>query len=167
MKALAMGVGDKLIFDFELDFAGTLRCIPMIVRLKLDLCGIKLSLRQWSRFSRDEREALTYRPCGTAIEVPAYRAYLAWLIETRAGETPIDLPIDPSPDWADAGRVPGRLVDHVRGLGLPAPTAAAWSRLTTLQRFTLIKLTRAGHDNDNFAPALREFGLAVEAAPAD
>lgn len=28
-----------------------------------------------------------------------------------------------------------------------------------LQRFALYKLTRPGHDNDNFLPAMREFGL--------
>ena len=44
-----------MLFDFERDFAGSLRCIPMIARQKLDIVGIKLSLRQWSRFTRDER----------------------------------------------------------------------------------------------------------------
>jgi hypothetical protein len=29
------------IFGFEVDFGGTPRCIPMSVRLKLDLAGIK------------------------------------------------------------------------------------------------------------------------------
>jgi len=29
-----------------------------------------------------------------------------------------------------------------------------------LQRFALFKLTRKGHGNRNFLPALREFGLA-------
>lgn len=44
-----------MLFDFERDFAGSLRCIPMIARQKLDIIGIKLSLRQWSRFTREER----------------------------------------------------------------------------------------------------------------
>lgn len=44
-------------------------------------------------------------------------------------------------------------------IGVPAPTDAQWRDLSDLQRFTLIKLTRAGHDNDNFYPALVEFGL--------
>ena len=46
------------IFAFELDFAGTLRCIPMVVRFKLDQAGIKLTLRQWSRLDRAERQDL-------------------------------------------------------------------------------------------------------------
>lgn len=42
-----------VFFQFESDFVATLRCIPMIVRFKLDLCGVKLSLKAWSRFDHD------------------------------------------------------------------------------------------------------------------
>ena len=45
-------MNDTQLFAFESDFVATLRCVPMAVRFKLDRCGIKLSLRQWSRFSR-------------------------------------------------------------------------------------------------------------------
>jgi hypothetical protein len=86
---------DLQIFDFERDFAGSLRCIPMIVRFKLDQCGVKLSLRQWSQLCQ------------------------------RPGPRP--------------------------------PCLSIWARWTPLQRFALFKLTRAGHDNDNFGPALVEF----------
>jgi len=36
-----------------------------------------------------------------------------------------------------------------------------WKNLNSLQRFALIKLTRGGHENENFIPALREFGLTA------
>ncbi len=39
-------MNDTGMFDFESDFVASLRCIPMCVRFKLDLCEIKLSLRQ-------------------------------------------------------------------------------------------------------------------------
>ena len=34
-----------------------------------------------------------------------------------------------------------------------------WKKLTPLQRFALIKLSRASHENKNFYPAVQEFGL--------
>jgi hypothetical protein len=34
-----------------------------------------------------------------------------------------------------------------------------WASLTPLQRFALIKLSRSGHENRNFLPALQEFDL--------
>ena len=36
-----------------------------------------------------------------------------------------------------------------------------WNGLSSLQRFTLVKLTRGGHENENFLPTLREFDLAA------
>ena len=61
-------MSDVQLFAFESDFVASLRCIPMAVRLKLDLCGIKLTLRQWSRFTRSDREALIAMPCRSRAE---------------------------------------------------------------------------------------------------
>ncbi|GCD54512.1 hypothetical protein NBRC3188_3209 [Acetobacter pasteurianus NBRC 3188] len=57
-----------MLFNFEMDFATSLRCIPMIVRMKLDLCGVKLSLRQWCRFTRQEQEILVIQSVTTLAE---------------------------------------------------------------------------------------------------
>src|SRR5262245_56356709 len=146
------------IFDFELDFAGTLRCIPMAVRFKLDQCGIKLSLRQWSRFTREDRAELLERVCSSPVTSAAYGEYLARLIETRAKQSAEHLPVDTAPVW-NAEQVPDRVASWAESVGVPAPRANQWARLTPLQRFALYKLTRPGHDNDNFVPAMREFGL--------
>ncbi|MGA9379085.1 MAG: nitrate reductase associated protein, partial [Phormidium sp.] len=53
------------IFQFEADFVNNLRCIPMVVRYKLDTCGIKLKLSHWNHFNLAEREALVDLPCTT------------------------------------------------------------------------------------------------------
>jgi hypothetical protein len=45
---------DTVYFAFENDFVDTFRCIPMIVRYKLDTCGIKLKLPEWVKLSVDE-----------------------------------------------------------------------------------------------------------------
>ncbi len=147
------------IFAFERDFAGDLRCIPMIARFKLDQCGIKLSLRQWSRFDHAERDELARGACTNPAEIAAYRDRLARLIEVRAGETPVSLPPVDDSEWNDPAALPERIADRARLLGLPTPDRACWADLSPLQRFALFKLTRPGHDNDNFEPALREFGL--------
>lgn len=152
---------DQTIFAFELDFAGTLRCIPMIVRLKLDLAGIKLTLRQWSQFERPERQQLVERPCSGEAEVKIYRRYVLELIALRADEPPVDMVVDPDPIWGRIDTVPERLVLQARELDLAPPTLQQWRAITPLQRFTLFKLTRPGHDNDNFEPAMAEFGLLV------
>lgn len=149
---------DLRIFDFERDFEGSLRCIPMVVRFKLDHCGVKLTLRQWSRFSVDERRQLVERPCAQADDIAAYGQWLRALIGLRAGEVAQDAPLDPRPAWRDTTEVPLPVDHQARQRGLLPPTQERWARLTPLQRFVLLKLTRAGHDNANFVPALQEFG---------
>lgn len=147
------------LFDFESDFVRTLRCIPMAVRLKLDVCGIKLSLRQWSRFTRSDREVLLTMPCGSRTEVEAYRAEVVDLVTSRAGEAAKPLVEPVSRPWEDPRRVPIAVADFAASRDLSPPSRSQWAVLTPLQRFVLIKLTRDNHDNVNFSPAMIEFGL--------
>jgi hypothetical protein len=51
-----------MLFAFEADFAQDLRCIPMVVRWKLDRCGIKLKLAHWLKLSLAQRQWLIDRP---------------------------------------------------------------------------------------------------------
>lgn len=146
-----------MLFNFEMDFATSLRCIPMIVRMKLDLCGVKLSLRQWCRFTRQEREILVIQSVTTLAEEEGYREFLLHLIKTRTGEEPKLLPSAKTEPWQLLHSVPEVIKLKAKEKGLQAPTPDQWQHLSPLQRFALLKLTRSGHENQNFAPALKEF----------
>ncbi|MGX7345487.1 nitrate reductase associated protein [Acetobacter pasteurianus] len=146
-----------MLFNFEMDFATSLRCIPMIVRMKLDLCGVKLSLRQWCRFTRQEREILATLSVTTLVEEEAYREFLLRLIRARTGEEPKLLPSAKNEPWQVLQSVPEAIRLKAKENGLQAPTSDQWQHLSPLQRFALVKLTRSGHENQNFAPALKEF----------
>lgn len=148
-----------MIFDFESDFAGSLRCIPMIARQKLDIAGIKLSLRQWSRFPREERGQLADLPCETTAEQQSYRALVLHLIEVRTDEPPRYLATNGFADWQNADRMPEAVRMQAQADGVPPPTPEQWAILTPLKRFALIKLARSQHENENFVPAMREFGI--------
>jgi hypothetical protein len=152
-------MNDTAMFAFESDFVASLRCVPMAVRFKLDDCAIKLTLRQWSRFTRADRQDLLVAPCETPAEIAGYRAALVALIALRTGDLAAPLATPPCGAWEDTRQVAPVVSAHARSLGLPAPSAGQWARLSRLQRFVLIKLTRDNHDNVNFAPAMAEFGL--------
>lgn len=145
------------LFAFESDFAGSLRCIPMAVRLKLDLCGIKLTLRQWSRLGAGAREDLLLGRCDDAADIASYRTALAERLE-RAGEATTPISVD-SAIWRETAVVPDVVTDQARAKGASPPQLAQWQSLSELQRFALLKLARPGHENDNFLPAMQEFGL--------
>jgi hypothetical protein len=147
------------IFQFEKDFAGALYCIPMAVRRKLDLCGVKVSLKQWNRFALEEREQMVAQGCETADEVDDYGRYVMRVIENRTAEPAKLLARDDGAEWNDTKHAPQRVVDYSIERGVDPPTPAQWAGLTALQRFAIFKLTRPGHSNENFLPAMREFGL--------
>jgi hypothetical protein len=147
------------IFQFEKDFAGALYCIPMVVRRKLDLSGVKVSLKQWNRFALDEREQMVAQSCETPGEVDVYSRYVVSVIENRTNEPAQLLERDAGAEWNDAQSVPQRVLDYSIERDVRPPTLAQWAALTPLQRFAIFKLTRPGHSNENFVPAMREFGL--------
>jgi len=150
-----------MMFNFEFDFAGRLQCIPMVVRFNLDRCGIKLSLKQWNRFTHRERVRLIEQLCGAADDVREYRNLLIELIRDHTGERAEEIAVEERPAWDDVTQVPPRLEAYARDLGMAPPRLPVWRELSPLQRFALFKLTRPGHRNENFGPAMEEFGLAA------
>ena len=149
---------DSAFFGFEADFVDSLRCIPMAVRLRLDVSGVKLKLNEWSKLGQAERLALARNPCRAPAEIDAYKEGLSRLVEKTSGVRPSMLLDLPDPVWENPAAVPAQVAEQARTLGLAIP-AEAWTRLTPLQRFALIKLSRPGHENRNFLPAVKEFGL--------
>lgn len=145
-------------FQFEDDFVKSLRCIPMQVRLKLDTCGVKLKLSHWSQFDRQERQSLVSKPCTSDEETQEYKKFLQDLVTQKTGEPAGELPVDPNPPWLDASTIPQNIQEKAAEFGVKI-TQEQWSKLTSLQRFALIKLSRPSHENYNFMPALKEFQL--------
>ncbi|WP_310429228.1 nitrate reductase associated protein [Chamaesiphon sp. VAR_48_metabat_135_sub] len=146
-------------FNFEADFVDSLRCIPMIVRLKLDTCGVKLKLAEWNHFSQSECEQLVELPCEEAADIAAYKEYVSKLIFQHTKNEASLLSIDPHPPWLNDREIPTSIATKATEQQVNI-TLTQWANLTPLQRFALIKLTRSQHENNNFLPALTEFGLS-------
>jgi hypothetical protein len=145
-------------FNFEADFVDSLRCIPMIVRLKLDTCGVKLKLAEWNRFTETECQQLVDLPCDRDSEIATYRDYVSQLIFQHTGHAASLLSIDPQPPWSNDLEIPESVTTKAAEESLNI-NLSQWANLTTIQRFALIKLTRSQHENNNFIPAIKEFGL--------
>lgn len=151
--------GSKNYFDFEEDFIEkNIRCIPMIVRFKMDTAGIKLKLSEWSRFTLDERIKLATMPAYTTEEIKHYKNFLVKLVSEYTGNEVTPLPEDKNPVWANIENVPTELEEKIKELNVNI-AIGQWADLTNLQRFALLKLCRTGHEAKNFPKAIREFGL--------
>ncbi|MEL6441980.1 MAG: nitrate reductase associated protein [Cyanobacteria bacterium J06621_8] len=149
---------DSNYFQFEADFVGSLQCIPMQVRMKLDNCGVKLKLSHWNQFSHQERQSLVAMPCETEAERQTYQKNLQDLVVLHTGQPAKELAVDPAPAWLDSQNIPDTVAAqaHLHQVNLTVPQ---WSSLTSAQRFALIKLSRPSHENKNFIPALKEFKI--------
>ena len=151
-------------FKFEADFVESLRCIPMQVRYNLDTCGVKLKLAHWNGFSEAQKQALVEQSCESAEEAAAYREFLQGLIVAQAGAPAKLLPVEEHPAWLDANPVPREVAMKAEAVGLTISSenwSARWAKLSPLQRFALIKLSRPSHENLNFIPAMQEFGIVT------
>ena len=148
-------------FQFEEEFMeNSMRCIPMIIRFKMDMAGIKLKLFEWKKFSTEERIELALRSCGFNDENEQYAGYLAGLIKKHTGRNPTSMEINKTPAWKDLHSIPVTLIEKLKEFNWNL-SFGQWGYLTDLQRFALLKLCRSGHENKNFPKAMREFGLVT------
>ncbi|WP_208529886.1 nitrate reductase associated protein [Pedobacter alluvionis] len=146
-------------FKFEEDFIEeNVRCIPMIVRFKMDAAGIKLKLAEWSKFLPTERVQLASLPISTQQQTDKYHQFLIGLITKYTGNQATTLAIEPLPDWGNLHQIPAMLKEKLAEFQLHL-SINQWRKLTNIQRFALLKLCRPGHENKNFSKAIIEFGL--------
>jgi hypothetical protein len=149
----------RQVFGFEADFASDLRCLPMAVRRKLDLAGVKLKLLQWSGLTSSERQRLLEWDDGAA----AIQALRGWLLERSAtlpGGTVGSLEPARETAWHQGDAWPAAVRHSCEQLNL-AVREEGWRELDELQRFALVKLSHPGHEHRNLPRALAEFGLLL------
>lgn len=144
-------------FHFEADFTADLRCIPMALRRKLDLAGVKLKLQHWNELDDSERSDLLSWPDDPAA-IEALRQQLLERTTCLSAGKAKELPRASGETWQQGERVPEELTASCAQLGLEMATGG-WAELDELQRFALVKLSHPGHEHRNLPRALAEFGL--------
>lgn len=147
------------LFQFEKEKCATLQRFPMHFRLKLDLCGIKLSKRDWIAFPISDKQQLLAMPCEAKEEIRAFRDKLKSLISACSGNS-IDVePVGELAPWKNTSTIPASIQQQIRGLNMTPPNLDQWIRLNELQRFALLKLTRKGQLKKEIGRVLDEFDL--------
>ena len=143
-------------YNFESEIYPALSLIPLHVRMKLDITGIKTSLKTWLVFSMEERWVLCHLPVETEEEKENCSFFLAFLTRRYVGEDPSRVQAVTEPPWEDSGQVPDSV--RAKGDGIDRPvTLEEWSRWNTCQRFALFKLSVSKNEPEKFYQALQEF----------
>ena len=144
-----------LRFEFEGDLHRTLEFIPLTVRRKLDLAGLKLSLAGWTAMTRAERLAVCHLPVDGPGDLEVYREALAAFAE-RAGH-PVG-PLEGGPlDAAEWGAA--RIPDSVAARA-PKLSVARWSQLPEEARYVLFRLAEPRRGPEKIEAALRELRIS-------
>jgi len=142
-------------FHFEADFSADLRCIPMAVRRKLDLAGVKLKLVHWHGLEASERQQLLEWSDDPASVISLRHWLLARSADLPDGPAK---PLEPAQntDWQQREQLPLVVEQACTQLAL-ALRAGIWGELDELERFALVKLSHPGHEHRNLPRALEEF----------
>lgn len=149
-------------FGFEQDFVAGWRCIPLCVRRKLDLAGIKLKLRHWLTLEQAERQELVDWP-DAPEDLQRLALHLRQRTAAMADGTVKDLPKAQQQPWQQP-HLPATVAAAAHRLGYHLdPTC--WQQLSELQRFALCKLARPGHDHHNLPAALAEVNACSGPGP--
>jgi len=147
---------NPVFFRFESDFVNTLKCIPMIVRYKLDSCGVKLKLHEWVKFTLSDKEALAFLPCYTDTEIEQYGTFVRSLVQEYFGIN-ASLLSHVEDSWNELNEVPSEVQQKAFEYNCGEISLKSWIEMHTLERFALVKLSRSGHEGKNFPVAVNEF----------
>ena len=150
-------------FAFEHDFVGSWRCIPLCVRRKLDLIGLKLKLSHWLELSQAQRQELVDWPDQTNALQELREQLLAWTRTLADGEAK-PLPLAVAEPWQRLEPVPDEVQRAARQREVSLGSDQ-WAALGELERFALCKLARPGHDHHNLGAAFAE--LLPQRAPSN
>ncbi len=143
-------------YGFESEVYESLDRMPLEVRMKLDLTGAKISLKDWGAFTLEERWALCNLPVEAEEGGGNFIAYLLVLVRKYKGEEPELFSPPSNPPWEDTGQPPATVLDRSKGLG-KSVSSEEWARCDAFQRYALYKLSVSRNEPERFREALEEF----------
>jgi hypothetical protein len=142
-------------FVYESEFYPDLSRVPIHVRMKLDLMGVKISLDDWLAFSFEERTVLCHFPVENEEEKSAFIAYLNFLSSKYRGAPAAVTDALDSALWDSSHNVPASVLEK-SGLKAPAVTSEEWSRWNSYERYALYKTSKSKRDTEAFFALLTE-----------
>ena len=141
-------------FYFEDDFIRDLRCIPLCVRRKLDLIGIKLKLTHWQEFNLTEKSKIVNWP-DSRKELLNLKEFLKdKTSNSKYGEAK-EIKESINEPWQNNTKVPYKVLKAAQKRGINI-SDEKWKNLSELDRFAFCKLIRPSHEHNNLDKAFDE-----------
>jgi hypothetical protein len=141
-------------YQHESDIYPSLSRIPLHVRMKLDLTGIKIALKDWLAFSIEERTVLCHLPVESAEEKQVFASYVDFLSRRYRGAPAATTAAMSSSLWNDRLEVPVAVAGKRAAQTLPV-TVEEWRRWNFHQRYALYKTALSQSDPEQFFAVLK------------
>jgi len=141
-------------FYFEDDFIRDLRCIPLCVRRKLDLIGIKLKLTHWLDFNLNEKTKIVNWP-DTQNELLDLKIFLKKITSNSKYGEAKEIERSINQPWQDKNKIPEQVLNAAIERGIKI-SIEKWRNLNELDRFAFCKLIRPSHEHQNLGKAFDE-----------
>ncbi len=149
-------------YRYEAEFYPALSRIPLDVRMKLDLTGLKISLRDWLACSFEERTALCHLPINSVEETQAFTAYVDFLCRKNKGE-PAEVTEVLDPVLWSAAEVPAAVAQKSAAC-FNIVMLSEWQHSEPHQRYALYKTAISKSQPEAFAAILDELRAATKSA---
>lgn len=149
-------------YRYEAEFYPALSRIPLDVRMKLDLTGLNISLRDWLTCSVEERAALCHLPIDSVEEKQAFTAYLDFLCRKNSGEPVENTEVLDAVLWS-AAEVPAAVAQKSASC-FNTVMLAEWQKWEPHQRYALYKTAISKSQPEAFADILDELRAATKSA---
>jgi hypothetical protein len=141
-------------YDYEAEFYPALSRLPLDLRRKLDVTGIKLPLKDWLKFSAEERNVLCHLPCESDEECQVFANYLDFLSRQYTGAPIQFIEALPSRLW-DPAALPQAVAEKSAALGR-AVTLDQWQHWQSHQRYALYKTAVSKNQPEAFEQLLKQ-----------
>jgi hypothetical protein len=141
-------------FQYESEYYPALSRLPLDVRRKLDLIGIKISLEDWLAFSLEERTVLCHLPTEAIDEQRAFQTFLDSLSRKYLGR-PVRTTAPMSAALWNAATVP-ESVSLASANSNPVVTLKEWAQWHDHDRYALYKTATSANQPQAFAQVLDE-----------
>lgn len=142
-------------YQHEADIYNDLSRIPLHVRMKLDLTGIKIGLKDWLTFDIEERTVLCHLPVESEEEKQAFTSYIDFLSRRYSNVPAARTAAMSSSLWNSKLEVP-RAVTERTAAQTPPVTVEEWRRWKFHQRYALYKTALSQSEPEQFFAVLKE-----------
>ncbi|HEY7715766.1 MAG TPA: nitrate reductase associated protein [Candidatus Binatia bacterium] len=141
-------------FRYEAEFYPALSRIPLHVRMKLDLTGLKISLKDWLACSLAERSVLCHLPIESEEEKRVFVGYLDFLSRKYTGR-PVEVTATMNSAWWEPTEVPEPVAQKSASC-FNSVTIEEWRHWDPHQRYGLYKTAVSKSQPEAFAQLLDE-----------